>query len=350
MHLMLDVFGVEKSFEGVPLLRGISLHMAPSEIVCLLGPSGSGKTTLLRIISGLEEPSSGEVLWDGQPITRLPAHQRGFGLMFQDYALFPHRNVAENVAFGLRMKRLPPDEVARQVQEALARVDLAGFGRRNVSGLSGGEQQRVALARTLAPHPRLLMLDEPLGALDRALREKLLADLRSILRQEGLPTLYVTHDQGEAYAIADRLLLLHEGRVVQEGRPVEVYRSPANEWVARFLGLGNILPGEVVGVNPLQVRTSLGIFPGQCSHFPHSAGQRVVLLIRPDGARLLGPQERSPLMVEGQVEDSVFHGDGYRVLLQDRDGPPLTFQVTDPVLPGRRARMSIDPEAVRCLG
>jgi spermidine/putrescine transport system ATP-binding protein len=347
---MLDVRGVEKTYAGLPLLRGISFQLAPSEIVCLLGPSGSGKTTLLRIIAGLEEPLAGEVLWDGQPITRLPAHQRDFGLMFQDYALFPHRNVAENVAFGLRMRGLSPSEVSQRVQEALARVDLAGFGTRNVAGLSGGEQQRVALARTLAPHPRLLMLDEPLGALDRALREKLLGDLRGILRQEKLPTLYVTHDQGEAYAIADRLLLLHEGRVVQEGRPVDVCRSPATEWVARFLGLGNLLPGTVVERDPLRVRTALGILSGYCPHPLHPLGQPVMLLIRPDGARRLGPQQKSPLVAEGRVEDSVFHGNGYRILLRAREGTALMFEIADPVNPGSEVRMAIDPEAVRCLG
>lgn len=350
IHLMLNVRGVEKSYEGAPLLRGITFQVSSSEIVCLLGPSGSGKTTLLRIISGLEEPMAGEILWEAQPITRLPPHLRGFGLMFQDYALFPHRNVAENVAFGLRMKGLPPKDLAARVQEALARVDLAGFDARNVADLSGGEQQRVALARTLAPRPRLLMLDEPLGALDRALREKLLADLRGILRRERVPTLYVTHDQAEAYAIADRLLLLHEGRVIQEGRPVEVYRSPANEWVARFLGLGNLLSGNVVEADPLRVRTSLGILTCGCDHLRHPAGQQVTLLIRPNAAHLLGKNETARIQMEGLVEDSVFQGDGYRILLRNGEGLPLTFQVAEPVSPGTRVRMAIDPEAVQCLG
>src|SRR5512135_216069 len=229
---MLDVVSITKSYEGKPLLRGISFTVGQDETVCLLGPSGSGKSTLLLIIAGLETPESGEVRWDGQNLASVPAHLRDFGLVFQDYALFPHLDVFDNIAFGLRMKHGSEDEVQARVHEVLDLVNLPGFEKRRVTELSGGEQQRVALARALAPRPRLLMFDEPLGALDRALREELLGQLRRILRETGLPALYVTHDQDEAFRIGDRLLLLHEGQIIREGSVPQVWADPRSAWVA----------------------------------------------------------------------------------------------------------------------
>ncbi|MGD0708243.1 MAG: ABC transporter ATP-binding protein, partial [Anaerolineaceae bacterium] len=202
---MLEVRQIFKDFEGQPLLKGVSLTVSQGETVCLLGPSGSGKSTLLRIIAGLEPAESGQVLWDGRDLKEVPVYQRRFGLMFQDYALFPHKNVADNVAFGLRMQNLPADEIKQRVQEALEQVHLQAFARRRVTDLSGGEQQRVALARALAPRPLLIMLDEPLGAMDRALREQLIGEIRGLLHETRIPAIYVTHDQEEAFTIADRL-------------------------------------------------------------------------------------------------------------------------------------------------
>ena len=216
---MLEIEDIHKTYEGMPLLEGVSLKVDPGETVCLLGPSGGGKSTLLRIAAGLEQPESGRVLWNGEEITRMPPHRRGFGLMFQDYALFPHLNVEENVAFGLRMQTLPAERIRREVKSALEKVELEGFERRRTEELSGGEQQRVALARTLAPRPKLIMLDEPLGALDRALREQLAGQLHRLLKELRIPSLYVTHDQEEAFAVAQRVALLHAGRIVQSGRP-----------------------------------------------------------------------------------------------------------------------------------
>ena len=223
---MLELIDIRKTYEGKPLLAGVTLRVDEGETVCLLGPSGSGKSTLLRIAAGLEEPDSGRVIWGGEDITRTPAHRRGFGLMFQDYALFPHLNTAENVAFGLRMRNLPDDRIRMEAADALKRVNLEGFGRRRVAELSGGEQQRVALARALAPRPMLLMLDEPLGALDRALREQLTVQLRHLLRELRIPALYVTHDQEEAFAVAQRVALLHDGRIVQTGTPETLVARP----------------------------------------------------------------------------------------------------------------------------
>ena len=231
---MLQVEGIRKDYEGRPLLRGVSFEVQPAELVALLGASGSGKSTMLRIIAGLEEPEDGRVLWDGQDITDVPAHKRGFGLMFQDYALFPHRNVYENIAFGLRMQGLPQDQMDQRVASALEMIQMGPFAQRAVTELSGGEQQRVALARALAPRPRLLMLDEPLGALDHKLRVDLIQELRRILHEQEVPAIYVTHDRDEAFALADRLLVLHDGQLLQSGSPSQLYQTPANAWLAGF--------------------------------------------------------------------------------------------------------------------
>ncbi len=233
---MLQTTGLVKRFDGVEALAGVDLTVGDGEVVAVLGPSGSGKSTLLRVVAGLERPDAGRVLWNGEDVTDVPPHLRRFGLMFQSYALFPHLTVAGNVAFGLRMMGLSPDEVARRTEEALRWVDLDGFGDRPVEGLSGGEQQRVALARTLAPEPRLVMLDEPLGALDRNLRERLVVDTRRLLRERGATALYVTHDHAEADAVADRVAIMRNGRICQTGALEEIRRDPGDDWVADFVG------------------------------------------------------------------------------------------------------------------
>jgi ABC-type Fe3+/spermidine/putrescine transport system ATPase subunit len=299
---MLEVKDLYKTYDNQPLLKGVSFTVAAGETICLLGSSGSGKSTILRIIAGLETPESGEVRWKGTNLENVATHQRNFGLMFQDYALFPHLDVFENVAFGLRMQNGSPQNIRTRVHEVLSQANLPGFSRRRVTELSGGEQQRVALARALAPHPRLLMLDEPLGALDRALRENLIEELRGILHRSGIPAIYVTHDQQEAFTIADTILLLHEGRVVQAGSAPEVFAHPANAWVARFLGLGNLLDGVQTENG---VETSLGNFPIEPSR---PTGEKVTLLMRPQ-AELVSSGET----ITGIVTDVVFRGQDFRV-------------------------------------
>jgi thiamine transport system ATP-binding protein len=237
----LDATGLVVRFGSTVALDRVDVQVAPGEIVAVLGPSGCGKSTLLRAIAGLEPPDAGSVRWDGEDLGRTPAHQRGFGLMFQDHALFPHRDVDENVGFGLRMQHLPPKERSARAAEMLRLVGLDGFGARRVDTLSGGEAQRVALARALAPSPRLLMLDEPLGSLDRALRERLAADLRTLLHALGQAAIHVTHDQDEALTVADRLVVMRAGRVLRDGAPEDVWRDPRSTFVAAFLGHDNVL-------------------------------------------------------------------------------------------------------------
>jgi ABC-type Fe3+/spermidine/putrescine transport system ATPase subunit len=323
---LLEIEMVTKIYGGQPVLRDVSLAVEAGQILCLLGPSGSGKSTLLRIVAGLEQAEAGQVSFDGRPLAGVPVHRRDFGLMFQDYALFPHKDVAANVAFGLRMAGRPPDQIEARVAEMLDLVGLAGYEARQVFDLSGGEQQRVALARSLAPGPRLLMLDEPLGSLDRALREELMVELRAILNEVGVTAIYVTHDQEEAFAVADRVVILDRGRIVQQGAPQEVYRHPASAWVARFLGLSNLVPGRVINRRPLQVTSPLGrlALPGE---EPGPGVEEVTLLLRPEAARLGGDAPRDGLVVEGRVQRCSFRGSHYRLEIRHESGLDLSFEL-----------------------
>ncbi len=346
---MLEVLNIRKTYEGRPLLRGISFQVGQGETLGLLGPSGSGKSTLLRIIAGLEQPESGQVLWNGEDLANVPVHKRNFGLMFQDYALFPHRNVYENVAFGLRMQRLPKPEIETRVSEALDSVGLLGFAKRRVTDLSGGEQQRVALARALVPRPHLLMLDEPLGALDRTLREQLTEELHQLLHATGIPAIYVTHDQEEAFAIADRLVLLHDGQVEQKGSPPEVYSRPATPWVARFFGMVNLLPGEVVSTSPLEVQTELGRLRAECEGiFVPTTGSPVTLLFYPWAAELDGEPPRTNRLA-GVVEDVIFSVEGYRATIRFGEGPAFQFVFDRQVHAGQPVTLHIEPGGIFCM-
>lgn len=233
---MLEVRSVGVSLGGKEIIEDVDLVVADGETVGVLGPSGSGKSTLLRAIAGLVPLDGGAVFWNGKDMTAVPTHLRGIGLMFQGYALFPHMDVAHNVGFGLRMAGADPGELESAVEAALDRVGLARFGERSVADLSGGEKQRVALARTMAPGPALVMLDEPLGALDRALRERLLDETRQLLREGRVTALVVTHDREEAVQLSDRLALMRDGHIIQTGTLEEILAEPADDWVKRFLG------------------------------------------------------------------------------------------------------------------
>lgn len=318
---LLEVRNLRKSFApGTAAVNGVSLAVGAGEIICLLGPSGCGKTTLLRMIAGLERPDAGAVFFAGQNITATPPHRRGFGMMFQDFALFPHKNVFQNVAFGLQMRGDPPESIRRRVAEVLQLVDLRRFETRDIQRLSGGEQQRVALARSLAPDPRLLMLDEPLGSLDRALRERLMIDLRHILKRVGVTAIYVTHDQAEAFAIADRVVVMNTGRIEQAARPEKIFARPASPFVARFLGFHNLIEGTVSG--PGTVSTPLGRLT-VAESLPAS-GTAVTLLIRPEALICLGTAGAEP--VSGVINAISFRGKYYQVLIEAA-GLPLQFEV-----------------------
>ena len=361
---MLELKNISKIYEGKSLLNDVSLTAASGETICLLGASGSGKSTLLRIIAGLESPQSGQVCWDGVDLASTPPHARDFGLVFQDYALFPHLSVFDNVAFGLRIKintktqrhkdtkennlvssslgdfvSNSKTDIERRVADALETVNLRGFESRRVTDLSGGEQQRVALARALAPRPRLLMFDEPLGALDRSLKEELLHELRAILHRTNIPAIYVTHDQEEAFAIADRILLLHEGVILREGAPAEVWNDPQSAWTARFLNVGNVVEGKFriqnseFGIG--EVETSFGIFEIQCKH-GHAGGDDIALLLKQ-------VKDEGGAKIKAEVEDVLFNRDQFRVTL--RGG--LTVNLSTAPKVGSEISVAF---AVECLG
>ena len=352
--MLLSINNVTKSFDGALALAAISLEIAKGEILCLLGPSGCGKTTLLRIIAGLERPDAGQILCEGQRIDSTPPHRRDFGLMFQDYALFPHKNVYDNVAFGLRMKAETKDKakIQNRVREMLNLVGLEGFENRSVNDLSGGEAQRVALARSLAPRPRLLMLDEPLGALDRALRERLMTELRHILKQVGVTAVYVTHDQAEAFAIADRVVVMNVGHIEQVAPPEQVYRRPATPFVARFLGLTNLAEGRVL--DPKRVASAWGELIADAGD--HQPGALVNVLIRPEAAQLLTghtSHENRTNILSGRLIRRSFRGGRYNIQVQPDKGPQLILHLTTSgplsLAPHDAVTISLDPAGVVLL-
>jgi thiamine transport system ATP-binding protein len=311
---VLRIDALEVRYGDAVALDGVDLVVADGEVVSVLGPSGSGKSTLLRAVAGLEPPVRGRVEWDGDDLTGVPPHRRRLGLMFQDHSLFPHRDVLGNVAFGLRMRHVPAPQAAARAAELLTLVGLAGYEYRHVTELSGGEQQRVALARALAPAPRLLMLDEPLGSLDRALRERLMVELRELFTRLGLTSLYVTHDHDEAFALADRVAVMHAGRIEQLGSPVEVWEHPASEFVARFLGYN--------------VTDALG--SGRVAVRPDS------LRVEPDGP------------IAGVVTARTFRRDHFLLEVKVADGPSLEVAVTGDRVPsaGDPVRLAVEVDAV----
>jgi ABC-type Fe3+/spermidine/putrescine transport system ATPase subunit len=331
---ILAINNISKSFGKTRALQDISFEIEEGEIVALLGPSGCGKSTLLAIIAGLVPPDKGEVLWNGNSLKNTPPHLREFGLMFQDFALFPHMNVYANVAFGLKMARTSPERIEQRVHEILALVGLPDFSNRDVNTLSGGEQQRIALARALAPHPRLLMLDEPLGSLDRNMRERLVVDLERILHQMHQTAIYVTHDQEEAFTISDRIILMNAGRIEQIGTPKDIYSDPATIFVARFLEMTNILPGVIQNRDGIsKVITPLGNFP-----VVSTSDSNINLLIRPDKARL---DENGPISLRGIFTEASFRGSRQRITFLVNHIPLIFEFNSEETLPDLGAEMTI---------
>ena len=344
---MLKLNRLKKTFgEDNTAVDHASVYLDQGEILCLLGPSGCGKTTLLRLIAGLEEPDKGTIVYNEQDVTQVPPHKRGFGMMFQDYALFPHKNVFANIAFGLEMRGDTPSSIEQRVQKMLTLVELEGFGSREIDHLSGGEQQRVALARALAPGPELLLLDEPLGALDRALRERLMIDLRTILKRVGVTAVYVTHDQTEALAIGDQVAVMNNGRIEQIAPPQDIFARPKSPFVARFLGFHNIVDGVVLETG--QLKTAVGTFTlKDPTH--HKADKMLTVLVKPDGVQF----SRSPVgqAVLVDVRHIGFYGRYFQLTVEISShndvgrSIPFVFEVTTAdYQQGDQIYMSVDPE------
>jgi len=288
---------LEKRFGETAVTRGVSLEVGQSEILALLGPSGSGKTTVLRLVAGFERPDAGRITIEGEDVTNLSPERRRFGMVFQHYALFPHLTVGENVAFGLEAQGRPAAEIPGLVAKALLAVDLAGFEGRKVTAISGGQQQRVALARALAPEPRVLLLDEPLSNLDPTLRERTRRELQRLIKRTGITTLFVTHEQEEAFDLGDRVAVLHAGRLEQVGTPQTLYEEPASRFVAAFIGRSSALEGTWEG--PVRVHLPGGVTWAAEASEPLVRGEPVDVLVRPEGLAFAEPA--APLALRGEV-------------------------------------------------
>ncbi len=309
--------------QAVQVLNGITLTIEPGELFFLLGPSGCGKTTLLRCLAGLDFPTSGAIFFGERDVTHLAPHLRETAMVFQNYALWPHLTVAENIAFGLVERKIPTAERNQRVEQALRSVRLEGLGNRAIDQLSGGQQQRVALARALVVRPRCLLLDEPLSNLDAQLRIEMRREIRRIVKENGLTAVYVTHDQEEALAMADRMAILEKGVVAQVGTPEEIYRRPTSTSVARFIGETNLIPAELLEVKAelIQVNTPAGIFTGQGAGAPliAAAGTPVTLSVRPEAWQ--PAVEGAPNSVTGQVVERVYLGARAQLTLASPLGP-----------------------------
>jgi len=345
--------GVTKRFKDTVAVAGIDLEISHGEFFSLLGPSGCGKSTTLAIIGGFEEPTSGTVQLGGQEMNRVPPYRRDVNTVFQSYALFPHLDVTANVSFGLRRRKLGRDEIRRRVAEALALVGLAGLERRKPAQLSGGQQQRVALARALVNEPRVLLLDEPLGALDLKLRKQMQVELKRIQREVGVTFLYVTHDQEEALAMSDRLAVMNEGLVEQIGSPEEVYDRPATEFVAEFLGASNLLPGTVVGEDAGVARIALDGGPEvrlPANRVPEGR-DRVKVGVRPEKVRPFRDGDADAWNeneVRGRVVTATYLGLGHQLAVSGPGGTTLTVYVQNAgegtPHPGDEVRLRWRPE------
>ena len=327
----IDIVGVSKSFGGVKAVDDISLSVHQGEFFSLLGPSGCGKTTLLRILGGLETPGSGRVMIDGQDITDMPAHLRPTNMVFQNYAIFPHLNVEQNVAYGLRQQKLSRDEQIEKVSAALAMVKLEGFEKRGADEMSGGQKQRVALARALIKRPKVLLLDEPLGALDKKLREEMQIELRMLQQQVGITFVFVTHDQEEALTLSDRVAVMGEGRILQMDSPRQIYERPKSREVADFIGQMNLLSGVIESVgDKVTVKTpTLGDVCVENNDQDVAVGDAVSLAIRPENLKLRSAS--APGAVRVTLAASAFwgHTTYYRVVVTGAEGESLDVAQQD---------------------
>ena len=341
MKKIIEIKNITKAFDGETVLNNISLDIYDNEFLTLLGPSGCGKTTLLRIISGFVQPDEGEVVFMGGDITDLPPHKRNVNTVFQKYALFPHLNVYENVAFPLREKKVPKDEIDKKVKEMLKLVMLSGFEKRNVTSLSGGQQQRVAIARALVNHPKVLLLDEPLSALDLKLRKDMQQELKNIQKSTGITFVFVTHDQEEALSMSDTIVVMSEGVIQQIGTPVDIYNEPENAFVADFIGESNIIDG--VMLEDGKARFSGHTF--DCLDKGFEKREPVDIVIRPEDVDIV-PVEKG--MLEGVVTSVTFMGVHYEIIV-DVKGFKWMIQTTDFVDVDEHIGIFLEPDAIHVM-
>ncbi len=338
---IIELKNISKEFEDEKVLNSINLDIYDKQFVTLLGPSGCGKTTTLRIVGGFETPDDGEVLFEGKNIHDLPPHKRNINTVFQKYALFPHLNVFENVAFSLRLQKIPNAEVVKRVKEMLELVALKGFERKNVTKLSGGQQQRVAIARALISHPRVLLLDEPLGALDLKLRKDMQNELKKIQKQTGITFIYVTHDQEEALSMSDVVVVMADGEIQQIGTPADIYNEPVNAFVADFIGESNIVDG--VMNDDFSVTFSGHTF--KCVDKGFKQGEQVDVVVRPEDVDVV---EKGKGMLTGTVTSVTFKGVHYEIIV-DIKGFKWMIQSTDFVGVNAEIGLFIEPDAIHIM-
>jgi spermidine/putrescine transport system ATP-binding protein len=342
VNKLIQIKNITKSFEdGVTVLDNISLDIHDNEFVTLLGPSGCGKTTLLRLIGGFEQPDVGDIIFMGERINDVPPHKRNVNTVFQKYALFPHLNVFDNVAFPLHEKHVPKKEIEEKVSEMLSLVALKGFEKRNVTRLSGGQQQRVAIARALVNHPKVLLLDEPLGALDLKLRKDMQQELKKIQKATGITFIFVTHDQEEALSMSDTVVVISEGVIQQVGRPIDIYNEPVNAFVADFIGESNIVDGEML--EDFKVSFSGHVF--DCVDKGFAPHEQVDVVVRPEDVDIV-PKEKG--MLEGIVTSVTFMGVHYEIIV-DINGFKWMIQTTDFVDVDEHIGLYIEPDAIHIM-
>ena len=342
MNKLIELKNLTKNFDDQQVLRGINLDIYEKEFLTLLGPSGCGKTTTLRIIAGFEEPSDGEVLFNGIEISKLPPYKREVNTVFQKYALFPHLNVAENIGFGLNLKKVDKTVIAQKVERMLKMVGLEGFGKRDVTLLSGGQQQRVAIARALVNEPKVLLLDEPLGALDAKIRKQMQVELKKIQQEVGITFIYVTHDQEEALTMSDTIVVMNQGYIQQMGSPEQIYNEPENAFVADFIGESNIVPGLMIHDELVE------IFGARFACVDKGFGNNkpVDVVIRPEDIDLLKPEEGT---LQGIVTHLIFKGVHYEMEVTTPEGFEWLVHSTHMFPVGQQVGIHVDPFDIQIM-
>ena len=341
MNKIIELKNISKSFDGEMVLDNISLDIHDNEFITLLGPSGCGKTTTLRIIGGFVYPDQGDVIFMGDRINDVPPHKRNVNTVFQKYALFPHLNVFENVAFPLRERKVPKQEIKEKVNKMLDMVMLSGFAHRRVTSLSGGQQQRVAIARALVNEPKVLLLDEPLGALDLKLRKDMQQELKKIQKSTGITFIFVTHDQEEALSMSDTIVVMSEGKIQQIGTPQDIYNEPVNAFVADFIGESNIVDGVMLA--DYKVKFGGQVF--DCLDTGFAPNEPVDVVIRPEDVDIVKP---APGVLQGTVTSVTFMG-VHNEAIVDIDGFKWMIQTTDPVEEGSHIGIYLEPDAIHIM-